>query len=397
MPCIIVTGHPSSGKTTAARLLRDRALLKRDAIDEVILLNEESECGCHDNSDNKATTTNNNNNTKQSCYETALAEKETRGTLKSAFDRAVGATTLSQEQRKRRLIILDSLNYIKGFRYELHCISKAAGETHGVLWVLNKPDIVKEWNDSKRPGNGGYSPELLQELILRYEPPDERNRWDRPLFTVDMAMALSQNGSKEELIMKGESNGTDSSTAAATTTKSEVLQQSVYNMHGLGDVLLGNNHSGSNGNGNDETLASSTDVDDPRQTGGTQQQQQQPLPASKPTKSAFQRAAPKKSAFQPTKPKSAKEQYAFTPDDLKALEETTAETEQSTTIKGEMAAASAATSSSSKPTIQNGTTASSENTAPVPTTIEEQLDQILDVFLTQTKALKEGISTRRQP
>ncbi len=113
MPCIIITGHPGAGKTTVAQLLRDRAR-KHHAIDEVILINEESECSNNNNNNNNNNDDDANGCIKQSCYETPSAEKKTRGTLKSAFDRAVGVS-MPPSQRKRRLIILDSLNYIKGF------------------------------------------------------------------------------------------------------------------------------------------------------------------------------------------------------------------------------------------------------------------------------------------
>jgi tRNA uridine 5-carbamoylmethylation protein Kti12 len=64
------------------------------------------------------------------------AEKQTHGALKSAFDRV--------SKTDRTLVIIDSQNYIKGFRYELHCISKATEERHEVLWVLNRLPVVKE-------------------------------------------------------------------------------------------------------------------------------------------------------------------------------------------------------------------------------------------------------------
>jgi protein KTI12 len=343
-------------------LLRDRAL-QHKAIDEVILINEESECGCCDDEDAASTTT------KHSCYATALAEKETRGTLKSAFDRAVGATMMSPQQRRRRLVILDSLNYIKGFRYELHCISKAAGEIHGVLWVLNKPHTVKEWNSKRQEqGHGGYSysSELLQELILRYEPPDERNRWDKPLFTVDMA--LWNNGREKE------QPGEESSAPNQTTSKSEVLQRSVYNMHALGEVL-----------GTSEGAAACASATDSSTTAQQSGDTQQPW---KPSKSAFQRST-KKSAFQRRAKPKAKEQHAFTPDDLKALETVEGDTGGLTSLQLPESA------DESLVVINVNDTSLSQPQLATPTTLEEQLDQILDVFLLQTKALKEGISTRQ--
>jgi tRNA uridine 5-carbamoylmethylation protein Kti12 len=115
--------------------------------------------------------------------------------------------------------VLDSLNYIKGFRYELHCISKAAGERHAVVWVLNETAAAMEWN--RQPGtendkeslSSSIDEQKRHELILRYEPPDARNRWDSPLYRVDMEA---------------------SSSAAAAA---QAVEQSVYNMHSLSDAI----------------------------------------------------------------------------------------------------------------------------------------------------------------
>lgn len=194
MPSFIITGYPSAGKTTVSKVLKERAL-QHETIKDVVIINEETACPDW---------------TKQECYATSLAEKKTRAALKSAFDRAVATSN------KKTLVILDSLNYIKGFRYELHCISKAAGERHGILWVLNRASVVEEWNEN-RPSDlkerEAYSRELLLELIQRYEPPDERNRWDKPMYAVDVAPQGN------------------------IDSKSEAVKKSVYNMHALGESL----------------------------------------------------------------------------------------------------------------------------------------------------------------
>ena len=241
MPCLIITGYPSAGKTKVSRLLKERALL-RPEIGNVILLNEESACPDH---------------TKHECYVSTSNEKQTRAALKSVFDRSVGAGNSQQSKNKRQtLVILDSLNYIKGFRYELHCISKASGDRHGVLWVLNRPHVVEEWN-SKRPERDAYQPNVLRELIQRYEPPDDRNRWDKPLYTIDVAPP-----------------GT-----SLNNSKSEAVQRSVYNMHALGEAF-----------GEETSIPNSASAD---------------LTKKKPKKSAFSRAKPAKTVSHTTAPKSA--------------------------------------------------------------------------------------------
>lgn len=55
-------------------------------------------------------------------YDAVRNEKNTRGNIRAAVDRAIS---------KRTIVILDSLNNIKGYRYELWCIARAAGEDLG--------------------------------------------------------------------------------------------------------------------------------------------------------------------------------------------------------------------------------------------------------------------------
>ena len=66
-------------------------------------------------------------------YIDAAAEKITRGGLKSRVDHALNAKTL---------VILDSLNYIKGFRYELYCSCRAEGTQHCVVRTISSVIII---------------------------------------------------------------------------------------------------------------------------------------------------------------------------------------------------------------------------------------------------------------
>jgi protein KTI12 len=247
MPSVIIlTGHPCSGKTTLANLIHQRALDHHTRrITNVIVLNEESACP--------------NQPSIAACYADSQSEKITRGALKSAFDRAVATATSNETTGSKTktssstLIILDSTNYIKGYRYELYCISKAANCSHCVVWCLNSVETVQEWNSARRKGSPDnsldrpmetYSDELLQALILRYEPPDERNRWDRPLYCIDMR-PLASCTDRPEL----QSN--------ATNIGQEVLDQSVYNMHNLSQVMHTESSKANDGEGASLTTAQS--------------------------------------------------------------------------------------------------------------------------------------------
>jgi protein KTI12 len=314
MPCLIFTGHPCAGKSTLAEKFRERAL-EHSSINKVVIVNEQVACP---------------DKTQLGCYESSYAEKGTRGALKSSFDRAVSSAD------DTTLVILDSLNYIKGYRYELFCISKAAKERHGVVWVLNDVSVAREWNrqrcqqQKEQSSNETdqdtctyYTDELLQQLIQRYEPPDDRNRWDKPLYRVDLRP--------------------ENSVTANPELAQNVLSQSVYNMHSLSDAIGGGTVAG----------ATSSDAD------ATVKPEAKPATAKK---STFKRAVFKR----PTKP---------VPSGNNTVPE--ANPQPATT---------------NAPTEDN----KEEDASKKVLSLEDRIDEILDSFLgNKNKPLKEGASTRQ--
>ena len=81
-------------------------------------------------------------------------------------------------------MIVDSLNYIKGYRYELYCLSKHVKTPQCVLHCEVSPADARAWNSARGEESERYTPEVFDSLVMRFEPPDSRNRWDSPLFVV---------------------------------------------------------------------------------------------------------------------------------------------------------------------------------------------------------------------
>ena len=162
-PCLIVMcGKPASGKTTVVEKLKAR-LTRADVNADVVIVDEKSI----------------NAGKRNQAYENATHEKMTRGGLRSACDRVL--------HRNGPCVILDSLNAIKGFRYELWCVARAAAARYCVIHVEVSDDKAKAWN-SARSGDEDtmddvYSDAILQDLCFRFEQPVASNRWDSPLFT----------------------------------------------------------------------------------------------------------------------------------------------------------------------------------------------------------------------
>ena len=106
MPLIILTGVPCVGKSTFGKKLKE--ILESEST-VVELINEESL-----------------SLSKSTGYQNATDEKNIRAALKSAVGRSVGTESI---------VIIDSLNYIKGFRYELYCLARERRTKSCLVWV----------------------------------------------------------------------------------------------------------------------------------------------------------------------------------------------------------------------------------------------------------------------
>ncbi|KAB1268434.1 Protein KTI12-like protein [Camelus dromedarius] len=232
MPLVVFCGLPYSGKSRRAEELRG-ALAAEGRVVHVV--DDAAVLGAED----------------ATVYGDSVREKALRGALRAAVERRLS---------RHDVVILDSLNYIKGFRYELYCLARAArtplclvycvrpgglseeprvagseenrNRNVSVSWrpraeeggrpleagtgAFREPRLVDsigngrtqadvpkelvqeetrapdfpalmtpEFEKSAKPVSGDfYTPELLEALALRFEAPDSRNRWDRPLFTL---------------------------------------------------------------------------------------------------------------------------------------------------------------------------------------------------------------------
>ncbi len=114
------------------------------------------------------------------CYATQRSEKPARASYLSAVTRALS---------KDCIVIADGgagLN-IKGFRYQLWCDAREAGVRCVSLQVHAPPETCRRWNAERRARAGAaaessYEEATIEEMLMRYEEPNEMVRWDQPLF-----------------------------------------------------------------------------------------------------------------------------------------------------------------------------------------------------------------------
>ncbi|KAI0014012.1 chromatin associated protein KTI12-domain-containing protein [Xylariaceae sp. FL0662B] len=113
------------------------------------------------------------------------SEKDARASLYGAVKRVLS---------DRDIVVLDGLNYIKGWRYQLFCDAKAVRTPSCVLQIGCAPDRARAINEERlrRREQGDeksgdeeeapYEPENWENLVFRYEEPNPMTRWDSPLF-----------------------------------------------------------------------------------------------------------------------------------------------------------------------------------------------------------------------
>lgn len=125
------------------------------------------------------------------------SEKDARAALYGAVKRVLSS---------KDIVILDGLNYIKGWRYQLYCEAKNVTTPHAVLQIGCGVDRAKEVNEERLRrqaekasaengttggseeehdgAEGAYEPGNWENLVFRYEEPNPMTRWDSPLFTL---------------------------------------------------------------------------------------------------------------------------------------------------------------------------------------------------------------------
>jgi protein KTI12 len=112
------------------------------------------------------------------------SEKDARATIFGAVKRVLS---------EGDVVVLDGLNYIKGWRYQLYCEAKAMRTGCCVLRVGSSVERAKEVNEERlRRRDAGeelgeeqpYERDCWENLVFRYEEPNGMVRWDSPLFAV---------------------------------------------------------------------------------------------------------------------------------------------------------------------------------------------------------------------
>ncbi|KKY27642.1 putative rna polymerase ii elongator complex associated protein [Phaeomoniella chlamydospora] len=136
MPLIIITGYPCAGKTHRASQIASDFTTRIDEYNDsnrsARPLSVQHIQSRHSSLPSETT--------REEIYTSANAEKTARAAEFSAIKRALNKDTV---------VIADSGNYIKGYRYQLWCEAKAVGTRCCVVHVASREDEVDKWNTAR--------------------------------------------------------------------------------------------------------------------------------------------------------------------------------------------------------------------------------------------------------
>ncbi|XP_018564019.1 protein KTI12 homolog [Anoplophora glabripennis] len=177
MPLIVISGIPSSGKTTRSIELKQFFEEHDKEVHIVSEFEQIKKAGFE----------------KNSFYADSNKEKHIRGLLKSEVLKLISSTNV---------VILDALNYIKGYRYELFCGTKANRSTQCTVHAEINREQAWTFNTSRESEEEKYDRATFDALLMRYEEPDGRNRWDAPLFMIFPEQTLEKDAIYSSLFKK---------------------------------------------------------------------------------------------------------------------------------------------------------------------------------------------------
>ncbi|KAF7970384.1 hypothetical protein HWV62_24245 [Athelia sp. TMB] len=162
MALITISGYPCSGKTRRAQQIKSQ--LEQRLADPTYEGPKLKVCIVSDDTLSLG----------RNAYDDSKSEKPARGALLTATQRQMGQGTI---------LIVDALNYIKGFRYQMYCAAREHKLRVCTVYVVATKDLCRSWHESRTDGYS-YAPETFDNLLMRFEEPNSMVRWDSPLFSV---------------------------------------------------------------------------------------------------------------------------------------------------------------------------------------------------------------------
>ncbi|KAG9122992.1 hypothetical protein FRC07_000388 [Ceratobasidium sp. 392] len=203
MALVTISGFPCSGKTRRAQQL---SKFLENKIQE--------DSNLHTKSWKVSVLSDDLLSIPRSSYDESRLEKPARSALLSAIVRDLSKSTI---------LIIDSANYIKGFRYQIYCAAREVGVRVCTMYVVATPDMCREWHQARQEQDR-YKDATFENLLQRYEEPNSMVRWDAPLFTVPWSDDSAPGEDIWKAITSGDVRPANQAVAAIAKPPSDALQ-----------------------------------------------------------------------------------------------------------------------------------------------------------------------------
>ncbi|KAJ3226713.1 kti12, chromatin associated [Clydaea vesicula] len=172
MPLIIICGLPSSGKTTRANEIKtfletNLKNLENSSMKKEVIVVDDKFLQFHSKSI-------------YSSKENILLNISLFSfTLLFLFNNLQLILIDQSDEKKLRGALLSATE-----RYQLYCICKELNTSCCVVYCAIQTELAKQYNNQKQNPEEQYDEITFNELVERFEEPDQKFRWDKPLFTI---------------------------------------------------------------------------------------------------------------------------------------------------------------------------------------------------------------------
>ncbi len=170
---IILSGLPSSGKSTLARKIAK--ILELDLSMKTIIIESDAIRNMIPS------------------YQERQFNPDHEPVVRSAM-----FTLIKHFLQQDYLVINDDMNYYKSMRHELREIALEMNVLFAIIYISTPREVALSWNERR----GLPIPQdVIEDVYNRFDIPGKDYDWDRPIFTVDLSKVASKTAASEAVTL----------------------------------------------------------------------------------------------------------------------------------------------------------------------------------------------------
>lgn len=170
MVVLIICGLPCSGKSTISYRISEH--YKNEFQKSVKIISENDDLNLE----------------REELFNNSRLEMTVRSSLKNS---------VSQLINSYEILILDSMSYIKSFRYEIFCLCKAQKRPLVLIYCDVDLETAISWNEKRKSEScendickSYYKEETIKAVHQRFEFPNPEDRWDKNIIIVKNDLSI---------------------------------------------------------------------------------------------------------------------------------------------------------------------------------------------------------------